>query len=110
MDLNLPRGKCYYTIGEVAEAMGVNASLLRFWEKEFEMVKPKKNKRGKRFYAAADIERLKRIHELVRESGFTLAGARQKLKRRKSLSTMELISKLDAVKAELTNIKNEIPT
>ena len=110
MDLNLPRGKRYYTIGEVAKAMGVNTSLLRFWEKEFEMIKPKKNKRGNRFYAAADIERLKLIHELVRESGFTLAGARQRLKRRKSLSTIEIISKLEAVKVELTNIKNEIPT
>ena len=110
MDLNLPRGKRYYTIGEVAEAMGVNTSLLRFWEKEFEMIKPKKNKRGNRFYTAADIESLKLIYQLLRESGFTLAGARQRLKRRKSLSTIEIISKLEAIKAELTNIKNEIPT
>ncbi len=110
MNLNLPPGKLYYSIGEVAEAMEVSPSLLRFWEKEFEVVKPKRNKRGNRFYTPADIESLKLIHQLLRERGFTLAGARQRLKKHKSLSTIELISKLEAIKAELTNIKNEIPT
>ena len=110
MNLDLAPGKRYYSIGEVAEAMGVNTSSLRFWEREFEIIKPKKNKRGNRFYTLADIESLKLIYQLVREKGFTLAGAKQRLKRHKSLSTTELISKLEAIKAELTNIKNEIPT
>lgn len=110
MPCDLPPGKQYYSIGEVAHAMQVNASLLRFWEREFEVIKPKKNKKGNRFYTPQDIDTLRSIYQLVKERGFTLAGAREKLKLRKTLSNLELISRLEGIKSELKDIKNHIPT
>ncbi len=72
--------KMFYTIGEVSTLLNVNQSLLRFWEKEFDIIKPKKNKKGNRLFSPQDIENLKMIHHLVKDKGFTLAGARTKLK------------------------------
>ena len=72
--------KLFYTIGEVADIFQVNHSLIRFWEKEFPYIKPKKNKKGNRLFTAADLEIFKRIYTLVKEQGFTLEGARQQLK------------------------------
>jgi DNA-binding transcriptional MerR regulator len=79
MELNL-RDKRYYSIGEVAEAFQVNTSLIRFWEKEFEGIKPKKNAKGDRRFTPEDVQQLKRIYELVKERGFTLKGLRLSLK------------------------------
>ena len=79
MELNLPE-KRYYSIGEVAEAFSVNTSLIRFWEKEFEVIKPKKNAKGDRRFTPEDLVQLKRIYELVKERGFTLEGAKAELK------------------------------
>lgn len=73
--------KLYWSIGEVASELDVNASLIRYWEKEFGMVKPKRTGRGDRLYTRKDIELLKRIKHLVKQQGFTLNGAREAMKR-----------------------------
>ena len=80
----LSEDKLYYTIGEVSKMFNVNASLIRFWEKEFEVLKPKKNKKGNRLFTKADVENLRIIYHLVKERGYTLQGARAKLKSAKS--------------------------
>ena len=109
MQLNLP-DKRYYAIGEVAEAFGVNTSLIRFWEKEFDVLKPKKNAKGNRLFTPQDIKNLELIFHLVKERGFTLEGAKTHLKeeKKKTLSNFEIIRKLQNVKAELINIKNNL--
>ena len=75
--------KLYYTIGEVAEMFNVNPSLIRYWEKEFDIIKPKKNKKGNRFFTIEDIEHFHIIYYLVKELGLTLKGAQKKLKENK---------------------------
>ncbi|MBR1792655.1 MAG: MerR family transcriptional regulator [Bacteroidales bacterium] len=75
--------KLYYTIGEVAEMLKVNTSLLRFWETEFPQLRPSKNSHGSRTYTEKDIELVKRIYHLTKECGYTLDGAREQLKRRR---------------------------
>ncbi len=109
MHINLPE-KRYYKIGEVAKAFQVNTSLIRFWEKEFDSIKPKKNAKGNRLFTPTDIDNFKLIFHLVKERGFTLEGAKQKLKKstKKTMSNHQIISKLEAVKAELIKIKNQL--
>lgn len=109
MYVELPE-KRYYAIGEVAKAFGVNTSLIRFWEKEFDAIKPKKNAKGNRKFTPEDIKTLKFIYHLVKERGFTLEGAKTHLKeeKKKSLSNFEIISKLEGIKNELTKIKNQL--
>lgn len=109
MHVDLPE-KRYYKIGEVAKAFNVNASLIRFWEGEFDIIKPKKNAKGNRLFTQQDIENFKLIYNLVKERGFTLDGAKQKLKQNpeKAGDNQEIISRLEAVKAELINIKNQL--
>lgn len=85
MPLNKPIQKQYFSITEVASMLGVNASLLRFWEKEFKQIKPKTNSRGKRLYNAKDIQIVRSVYVLVKEQGFTLDGARKALKSRKGM-------------------------
>ena len=72
--------KLYYTIGEVSEMFDVNTSLIRFWEKEFDIIKPKKNKKGNRLFTSDDIDNFKVIYNLVKEQGLTLDGAKKYLK------------------------------
>ena len=105
MHVNLPE-KLYYTIGEVSKAFKVNPSLIRFWEKEFEVLKPKKNSKGTRRYSSIDIENFRAIHHLVKEKGYTLEGAKEQLKILKK--KFEVIKKLEKIKATLINIKGEI--
>ncbi len=102
--------KLYYSIGEVAELLDVNASLLRFWEKEFEDIKPQKNGRGNRIYTEKDVNHLKMIHHLVKDRGFTLEGAKKKLKQsRTSLqSEYEMIESLKRVKGMLIELKESL--
>lgn len=109
MHIELPE-KRYYNIGELAKAFGVNASLIRFWEKEFDILKPKKNAKGNRKFTQEDVKNLKFIYHLVKERGFTLEGAKIHLKeeKKKSLSKFEIISKLESVKAQLIKIKSEL--
>jgi DNA-binding transcriptional MerR regulator len=105
MHIDLPE-KRYYKIGEVAKAFSVNTSLIRFWEKEFEILKPKKNSKGTRRYSSIDIEKLQTIHHLVKEKGYTLDGAKEQLKILNK--NFEVIKKLEKVKSNLINIRNEL--
>ena len=105
MHIDLPE-KLYYSIGEISEAFNVNASLIRFWEKEFEILKPKKNSKGTRRYSSIDIEKLQTIHHLVKEKGYTLDGAKEQLKILNK--NFEVIKKLEKVKSNLINIRNEL--
>lgn len=109
MHIDLPE-KRYYKIGEVAKAFSVNTSLIRFWEKEFDIIKPKKNAKGNRLFTPQDIANFKLIYNLVKERGFTLDGAKQKLKENLEgvVNNHEIISRLEAVKAELIKIKNQL--
>lgn len=109
MHVELPE-KRYYGIGEVAKAFGVNTSLIRFWEKEFDVLQPKKNAKGNRKFTPEDIKNLQLIHHLVKERGFTLDGAKTHLKeeKQKTLSNFEVIQKLQKIKAELINIKENL--
>ena len=109
MHIDLPEKK-YYKIGEVAKAFNVNTSLIRFWEKEFDIIKPKKNAKGNRLFTPNDISNFKIIYNLVKERGFTLDGAKQKLKNNLEgiMNKHEIISRLEAVKSELIKIKNQL--
>nr|WP_321231585.1 MerR family transcriptional regulator [uncultured Psychroserpens sp.] len=109
MHIDLPE-KRYYGIGEVAKAFNVNTSLIRFWEKEFDVLKPKKNAKGNRKFTPDDIKNLKFIYHLVKERGFTLEGAKTHLKegKKQSLNTFEIIDKLESVKAQLIKIKAQL--
>ena len=109
MHIDLPE-KRYYGIGEVAKAFKVNASLIRFWEKEFDVIKPKKNAKGNRKFTPEDIKNLKFIYHLVKERGFTLEGAKTHLKEEKkqALETYEIIEKLEDIKAQLIKIKTQL--
>ncbi len=110
MQVELSKDKRYFSIGEVAEAFKVNASLIRFWDKEFDILKPKKNAKGNRMFSQEDIKNLQLIYHLVKERGFTLEGAKIHLKehQKKTLDKYEIIAKLEAVKSELTQIKNNL--
>ncbi|CAM4155443.1 MerR family transcriptional regulator [Zobellia nedashkovskayae] len=109
MQIDLPE-KRYYGIGEVAKAFDVNTSLIRFWEKEFDVLKPKKNAKGNRKFTPQDIDNLKLIYHLVKERGFTLDGAKTHLKenRQKTLNNFAIIDKLERIKVELTKIKDQL--
>lgn len=109
MNINLP-DKRYYRIGEVAKAFNVNASLIRFWDKEFDVIKPKKNNKGNRMFTTDDIKNLQMIYHLVKEKGFTLDGARKKLKSNpeKTKGNYAIISRLETIKGELIKIKNQL--
>lgn len=99
--------KLYYSIREVAAMFDVNESLLRFWEKEFPQLNPKKAGRGVRQYRKEDIETLKLIYHLVKERGMTLPGARQRMKDNKdtTLRNFEIVDRLKAIREELVGMK-----
>ena len=103
--------KLYYSIGEVAEMFGVNTSLIRFWEKEFDVIKPHKNKKGNRQFTKADVDNFHLIYHLVKEKGMTLKGAQQQLKNRKDETELhfEVLERLNGIKDELLSIKNQLP-
>ncbi len=105
MQIELP-DKLYYSIGEVATAFGVNASLIRFWEKEFDIIKPKKNKKGNRFFTPDDIKNLKLIYHLVKERGYTLDGAKIALQEQGNIKEeVELIARMEYIRSELIKLK-----
>ncbi|MBN1143465.1 MAG: MerR family transcriptional regulator [Bacteroidales bacterium] len=99
--------KLYYSIGEVAGMFKVNASLIRFWEKEFDIIKPKKNKKGNRFFTKQDIDNIQLIYHLVKERGLTLSGAKKKLKdnREDTNNNYEVIKALTQIRTMLLEIK-----
>lgn len=102
--------KRYYSIGEVATMFDVNTSLIRFWEKEFDIIKPKKNKKGNRLFTPKDLQNLKLIHHLVKERGFTLKGAKSKLKenREDTARIAEVVDKLKMIKQALGEIRKDL--
>ena len=102
--------KHYYSIGEVAGKFGLAPSTLRFWEKEFDTIKPFKNKKGDRFYTQEDIDHLSLINHLVKERGMTLKGAKTKIKENKSETenTFEIVQKLQQIKSYLLEIREEL--
>lgn len=102
--------KLYYSITEVAEIYNVNSSLIRFWEKQFPQIKPKKNKKGTRMFTRSDIETLGLIYHLVKEKGMTIDGAKRQLKDNKNgvEDNFKIISMLEKVKEELISIRNNL--
>tara|TARA_Y100000385_G_scaffold264260_1_gene297479 strand:+ start:1485 stop:1865 length:381 start_codon:yes stop_codon:yes gene_type:complete len=122
MPLNKPIQKKYFSITEVAEPMGLNPSQLRYWEKEFTALQPKTNARGKRFYNQNDLEVIDQIKWLVKDQGYTIAGARKAMRRRsevaeqmalaanqtqqsRTLDREALLQKLKSVRFELETIQ-----
>ncbi len=105
-----PAEKLFYSIGEVGEMFGVNASLLRYWEKEFSIIKPRKNRKGNRFYTKQDIDNIRLIYHLVKERGMTLLGAKKKLKENKTEvgENFELVKTLKSIRDQLLEIKSEL--
>jgi DNA-binding transcriptional MerR regulator len=108
MHIDLPKEKLYFSIGELAKAFDVNASLIRFWDKEFDILKPKKNAKGNRMFTQEDVKNLQLIFHLVKERGFTLEGAKTHLRegQKKTLDKFEIVSRLEGIKAQLQAIKS----
>jgi DNA-binding transcriptional MerR regulator len=105
----MENNKLYYSIGEVAAMLDVAPSVLRFWETEFNCLRPVKNKRGTRNYSSRDIELLRRIHYLTRDCGYTLEGAREQLRQRPVEDPkMEVINNLQEVRSFLVDLKNQL--
>jgi DNA-binding transcriptional MerR regulator len=106
----LREGKLYYSISEVSKHFDVAASLLRYWESEFSSINPKRNAKGTRFYTSKDVEEISRIYLLVKEKGYTLQGAKDKIKADKqNINTnIEVIDKLENIKKFLTKLKAEL--
>lgn len=101
--------KQYYSIGDVAEMFNENTSLIRYWEKEFSILKPKKNKKGDRFFRPEDIKNLKMIYHLLRERKYTIEGAKEFIKNNKAAGEkFEIIESLEKVKLFLLELKNNL--
>jgi len=110
LKINRKIEKIYYSIGEVAELFEVNTSLIRFWEKEFDILKPQKNKKGNRLFTRQDMDNLRIIYHLVKERGFTLQGARDKLRQNKEdvIRQVEIIDSLNEIKGFLLELKEQM--
>jgi DNA-binding transcriptional MerR regulator len=102
--------KVFFSIGEVAEMIGENQSLIRYWENQFDALKPHKNKKGTRLFTKDDIEMVKLIHYLVKQRGLTLKGAKQKLKENKegAIHNYEIVKRLKTIKEELIAIRDNL--
>jgi DNA-binding transcriptional MerR regulator len=101
--------KQYYTMGEVAEMFRVNQSLLRFWEAEFSIIQPKKNKKGDRYFRPIDIKNLHLIYHLLRQRKYTIEGAKDFLKNgKKAEEKFESIKKLEQIKSFLLELKAQL--
>ena len=102
--------KIYYTIGEVARLFNQNTSLIRFWEKEFSIIKPKKNKKGNRLFTQQDVDNFHIIYHLVKERGYTLSGAKQYLKNQpdKIQTDLEILKKLKSIKVTLEELRKNL--
>lgn len=108
-DLHEVVEKQYYTITEVAEIVSESPTVLRFWEKEFEVLRPRKGSHGNRMYINRDIEIIKMIHYLVRQKRYTLSGARERLTNNSDLSKIIFLrEKLVKIREELLLIRNKL--
>ncbi len=110
IDFDKEQEKLYYSIGEVAEIFKVNTSLIRFWENEFEVLQPKKNKKGNRLFTVEDLSNLKLIYHLVKERGYTLDGAKKKLKDNKGdlEQQVEIRESLLKIRSYLEELKDQL--
>jgi DNA-binding transcriptional MerR regulator len=99
--------KLYFSIGEVAKMFDVSTSLIRFWESEFDILKPKKNRKGDRFFTQKDVDNLHLIFHLVKERGYTLKGAKQKLRenRQDTVNHFEVVQQLKKIRGFLQEVK-----
>ena len=102
--------KLYYSIGEVAEIFTVAPSLIRFWESEFDLIKPKKNRKGNRQFTKEDIDNVRTIYHLVKEKGFTLQGAKEMLRNDSQAvkDKMEMLDALRNVKKFLVELREKL--
>lgn len=102
--------KVFFSISEVAEMFGVNTSNIRFWENEFDILKPHKNNKGNRMFTKEDIENLKIIYHLLKEKGMTIKGAQKKLKENKedTIQNVEVVSRLQEIRQMLIDLKEEL--
>lgn len=102
--------KLYFSIGEVAEMFSVAPSLIRFWESEFDIIKPKKNRKGNRQFTKEDIDNVKTIYHLVKEKGFTLQGAKEMLRNDSQAvrDKMEMIESLRRVRNFMAELKEKL--
>lgn len=102
--------KMYYSMGETCEIFNLPASTLRFWEKEFDVLKPRKNKKGDRFFSKNDISLIRTIHYLTKVKGYTLQGARDAIKGNliKEADNASIIASLTEIKEMLLSIKKEL--
>lgn len=102
--------KVYYSMGEVAEMFGVKPSLIRFWESEFEVIRPYRNKKGNRLFTPEDVRNFRLIFHLVKERGFTLQGAKDKIRdnREDTVNNAEVVHSLNRIRDFLTELKKEL--
>ena len=107
---NNPTEKLFYKISEVAEMFNVNISAVRFWEKEFDILKPKRNKKGNRLFTPKDIKNIQIIYHLLKERGFTVEGAKNKLKDNKTdtINNIEIVTHLRDIRKFLVNLREEL--
>lgn len=99
-------GKLYYSIGEVAIMLDVKPSLIRFWEQEFPHIRPKTNKKGDRRYQKHDIEAIRLIHHLVKEKGYTLAGAKEYISSDQPESKQQMIDRLKEIRKFMADLRD----
>lgn len=105
--------KLFYSMGEVAEMFDVNASLIRHWESQFSVIRPKRNKKGNRLFSPQDVENLKLIYHLVKERGMTLEGAKKALKQKPAAEggvqrDVELMERLQRIRALLVEVREDL--
>ena len=102
--------KLFYSIGEVAEMFGVNTSLIRYWERKFDIIKPQRNKKGNRLFTKKDVENFYIIYNLVKERKMTLDGAKKKLKENKedTINNIEVLRSLESIKQMLIEVKEQL--
>ena len=105
-----PTEKLFYKISEVAEMFNVNISAVRFWEKEFDILNPHKNKKGNRLFTPKDIKNIQIIYHLLKERGFTVEGAKKKLKENKTdtIDNIEIVTHLKEIRGFLVNLREEL--
>ena len=102
--------KMYYTIGEVADMFNLNTSNIRFWEKEFDVINPRSNKKGNRYFTAKDVENFHLIYHLLKERGYTLKGAKEKLKKDQESTekASEISARLKKIRSFLVDLKQQL--
>ena len=102
--------KMYYTIGEVAKMFNLKTSNIRFWEKEFDVINPRRNKKGNRYFTANDVENFHIIYHLVKERGYTLKGAKEKLKkdRQSTEKAADISARLKKLRGFLIELKDQL--